>query len=70
MILCPITKVAKSIPSHVAVARADSGLDYDSWVICEQVRCVSRDRLLRSIGQAPDAVIESVSMLLRVLMDL
>jgi mRNA interferase MazF len=70
VIVCPITKVAKSIPSHVAIARAHTGLQHDSYVICEQVRCISRDRLDRPIGTAPAPALERVAFILRALLDL
>jgi mRNA interferase MazF len=70
VILCPLTKVSKAIPSHVLVPRSDSGLDHDSYVICEQVRCVSRERLRRVIGSVPALTMERVATLLRVLLEL
>ena len=70
VILCPMTKVGKAIPSHVSIARSDSGLQHDSFIICEQVRCVSRERLTRQIGHAPPSALERVSFILRVLLDL
>ncbi|MBI4520243.1 MAG: type II toxin-antitoxin system PemK/MazF family toxin [Gemmatimonadetes bacterium] len=70
VIVLPVTTVSKDIPSHVAIARTDSGLDHDSYVICEQVRCVSRERLSRQIGLAPLQAMQRVSVLLRVLLEL
>jgi mRNA interferase MazF len=70
VIVCPVTKVSQAIPSHVPVERSDSGLDHDSWVICEQVRCISRERLDRPIGRAPGPAMERVASLLRVLLEL
>ena len=68
--MLPLTKVGKGIPSHVPIARAASGLDYDSFAICEQVRCVARERLTRRIGRAPDATLALVADVLRVLLEL
>jgi mRNA interferase MazF len=70
VIVCPLTKVGKSIPSHVPIGKVESGLDHDSYIISEQVRCISRGRLERRIGRAPSATMERVSYLLRVLLDL
>jgi mRNA interferase MazF len=70
LIVLPVTKVSKDIPSHVPLPRSRSGLDHDSFIICEQVRCISRERLARRIGAAPPETMERVSFLLRVLMDL
>jgi mRNA interferase MazF len=70
VILCPITKVSKGIPSHVGITPEDSGLDHESHIICEQVRCVSKQRLRERIGQASPPVMERVSVLLRVLLEI
>ena len=70
VILLPLTKVSKGIPSHILIARSDSGLDHDSYIISEQVRCVSKARLARKIGHAPRAAIERVSQVLRALLEL
>jgi mRNA interferase MazF len=70
VVVLALTKVSRGIPSHILIARSDSGLDYDSYIISEQVRCVSKVRLARKIGHAPRAVIERVSQVLRVLLEL
>lgn len=70
VIVPPLTKVAKGMASHIPVARADSGLEHDSAVICEQVRCVSRDRLARRIGRVPAEVMARVGVVLRALLEL
>lgn len=69
-VVLPLTKVGKGIASHVPIMRAASGLEYDSFVICEQVRCVSRERLVRRIGQAPPDVLARVVVVVRVLLEL
>jgi len=70
VVVLPLTKVRKGIASHIPIAHAESGLDYDSFVICEQVRCVSRERLVRRIGQAPQDVLARTGMVVRVLLEL
>jgi mRNA interferase MazF len=70
LIVCPLTKVSRSIPSHVPIARLDSGLDHDSYIICEQVRCLSRERAERSIGRASASTMEEVASYLRIVLDI
>lgn len=70
VIVLPLTKFSRGIASHVPVARTESGLDRDSYIICEQVRCVSKQRFSRQIGRVPQPVIERVSLLLHVLLEL
>ena len=69
VIVLPLTKVGKGIPSHVPILRTESGLDYDSYVICEQVRCIARERLVRRIGRAPGPALARVATVLRVLLE-
>lgn len=66
----PVTSVSKGIASHVAIARATSGLDRDSFAVCEQVRCISRARLHHRIGRVPRLVLYAVGRWLRVLLEL
>lgn len=70
VIVLPLTKIGKGIASHVPVPRTDSGLRYESYVICEQVRSISRERLIKRIGRAPPRVIVQVSLILRILLEL
>ena len=70
LIAVPVTSVMKGIPSHVAIAAEASGLERDSYAVCEQVRCVSRGRLHRRLGRAPHPVMDAVARWLRVLLEL
>lgn len=70
VIVLPVTTTDRRIASHVPVKSHDSGLDRDSWILCEQVRCVSRLRLSRRVGRVPAEALERVSLLLRVLLEL
>lgn len=70
VIVLPVTTTDRRIPSHVLVTSRDSGLDHDSWILCEQVRCVSRHRLSRRLGRVTVEAMERASLLLRVLLEL
>ena len=50
-IVLPITKTIRDIPFHVRVTPRESGLDFESSIMCEQVRAISKDRLIKRIGQ-------------------
>lgn len=69
-IVLPITSKARPIPSQVEVAAAESGLSERSFVICEQVRCLSQERLLRRVGTLPGGVMGEVEDWLRVFLGL
>jgi mRNA interferase MazF len=69
-VVLPVTTRARGIPSHVPISQLDSGLDHDSFILTEQIRSVSTERLLRSIGRAPPSALEQVERWLRVLLEL
>lgn len=50
VIVIPITNAFKGIPSHVGINPPEGGLDVPSYAICEQVRCISKERLIKKIG--------------------
>jgi mRNA interferase MazF len=70
LLTVPITSVAKAIVSHVPIAAGASGLERDSFAMCEQVRCISRERLQHRIGRAPRSVVSAVGRWLRVFLEL
>ena len=50
VIAVPITKTKRSIPTHVMVPAGESGLTIESYIRCEDLRSVSKDRLVRRMG--------------------
>jgi mRNA interferase MazF len=59
VIALPITAVNRSWPNHVPV-EGSSGLDRPSWVMTEQPRTLSRDRLTGIAGQVSPTCLEAV----------
>src|SRR5215210_2164840 len=49
-VIIPITSKAKGIPLHVAVVPPEGGLSQPSFIKCEDVRSVSKERLLNKLG--------------------
>lgn len=49
-VILPITSKAKGIPLHVAVTPPEGGLNQPSFIKCEDVRSVSKERLLNKLG--------------------
>lgn len=58
-IVLPITTVDRGWPNHVAVAGA-AGLPQPSWVMTEQPRTLSRDRLTGIAGRVDDSCLAEV----------
>lgn len=50
VVMIPISIAAKGIPFHVAVNPPEGGLKQKSFVKCEDVRSVAKERLLHRYG--------------------
>ncbi len=68
-IVLPITTTDRGWPNHVRVEGA-SGLDRTSWVMTEQPRTLSRDRLTSVGGQVSPETLAAVRMWLGDFLDL
>lgn len=55
------SKVAsRTYPTEVFVRASDSGLDFDSLVLLNQIRTIDKHRLLRRIGMLPPVTMARV----------
>lgn len=70
VIVVPITKTHRSILTHVFVPKGEAGLTHDSYIKCEDLRAVSKDRLVRYMGDATYPRVESVQRYVRLLLGL
>ena len=70
VVLLPITSRPKGIPFHVAVKRSEGGLTRPSFIKCEDIRSVSKERLSRRLGSVTPAILEAVEDRLRILLNL
>src|SRR5436190_16630777 len=50
VIVVPLTKTDRGFPSHIKITPNQSGLNFDSFAMCERIRTVSTDRFEKSIG--------------------
>ena len=69
VVVLPITSVRRGWPNHVLL-RGAHGLDRASWVMTEQVRTISRDRIRAVAGLVDDATLSDVDVYLRDFLDL
>lgn len=70
LIVLPITTTQRKIPTHVPVPMGEAGLSSDSYIKCEDIRSISKDRLVRHMGDVTFPRIESVEKYVRVLLGL
>lgn len=69
-VILPITKVYKGIPFHVEADPPEGGLNVKSFIKCEDIRSISKVRLLSSLGPVSQDTMESVQDRIRILLDL
>jgi mRNA interferase MazF len=66
----PITSKDRRDPSRVALTPPTGGLSQPSWVITDQCRTITQDRLVRPLGRISDDELASVARMLRLFLGL
>lgn len=69
VIVLPISTVDRGWPNHIAVD-GPSGLDRASWIMSEQPRTLSRDRITGIAGQVSDGCLQTVRVWLKDFLDI
>lgn len=67
VIVVPLTTAARGVALHVAIEAPEGGLRERSFAMCEQVRSLSRERLVDVWGRVRPATLREVAMRLRLL---
>jgi mRNA interferase MazF len=70
VVVLPITSKSKGIPFHIPVKPPDGGLKLESFVKCEDIRSISKERLVQKLGSVGPKTIEAAEYRLRVLLGL
>jgi mRNA interferase MazF len=60
VVVIPITKAMRSISSHVPIKRPEAGVPEDCFIMCEQVKSVSKDRLINQFGTVSSTTMKKV----------
>jgi mRNA interferase MazF len=66
----PITSTIRSIPSHLVVRPPEGGLDAPSAILCDQIRTIARERLVRRRGVIAPRTLARVEKIVRILLGL
>lgn len=69
VIALPITTVDRRWPNHIPVD-GPSGLTQPSWIMTEQPRTISRERLTRVVGRVSDGCLAAARMWLGDFLDI
>ena len=70
VIVVPITSKAKGIPYHVPIRPPEGGVKSISYIKPEDIRSISKQRLVRPWGNVSSATMTAVADMLRVTLDL
>jgi len=70
VVVLPITSRAKGILFHVPLARSEGGLKTASFVKCEDIRCIAKERMIRRWGRISAAALSEVEDRVRILLGL
>ena len=66
----PLTRTQRGIPFHVEVRPREGGLRSTSYVLCDQIRTVAKERLGARRGEVAETTMHRIAERLRVLLDL
>jgi mRNA interferase MazF len=70
VMVLPVTSRFKRIASHVKIPAGEAALISDSYIKCEEVRCISKQRLTRRWGEVEAATMRSVEQFVRLILGL
>ena len=70
VIVVPVTRTRRGLPSHVELDADETGLQETSYAKGEDVKSVSVQRLVHRIGRVPDVGIHRLAAVLKVLLDM
>jgi len=70
IIILPLTTRYKGIASHVEISPSEGGVRQVSYIKCEDIRSISKDRVTDYIGTVEEATMEAIAYRLRLLLKL
>lgn len=70
VVVVPITSKNKNIPLHVEIQPENSGLAKISFAKPEDIRSISKERLVKKIGKLPEAKMNELEEKIKILLGL
>jgi mRNA interferase MazF len=70
IVVAPLTRTARKIRWHVSVRPPEGGLSAESFIQCENIRAVSKQRLKRRRGRISPGTLDQVEDRIRILLGL
>ena len=71
-IIAPFTTRIRAalLPAHVLLPAGSGGLQSDSVLLCEQIRVVDKQRIIRILGHLDDQQLGDIAQALRAILDI
>jgi mRNA interferase MazF len=70
VVVLPITSKSKGIPFHVPIKPPEGGLKLESFIKCEDVRSIAKERLVQNLGAVSPKTLEAAEYRVKVLLGL
>ena len=70
VVLLPLTSIANGIPFHVELNPPEGGVKVKSFIKCEDIRSVAKERLSRPWGRVSGTTLTAIEDRLRILLGL
>jgi mRNA interferase MazF len=70
VVVLPVTTKAKGIPLHVRVVPPEGGIKHISFIKCEDIRSISKERLVECWGTIENGTLEEIEKRLLLLLGL
>lgn len=70
VVVIPVTSKKKGIPLHVEINPPEGGVKKQSFIKCEDLRSISRERLSNRLGRVSSQTVTQVEDRLRILLSL
>jgi len=70
VIILPLTSVHRGVPSHVPISPPEGGLKTGSVILCEAIRSIARERLVKKWGSVSPSTMAAVEDRIRILLGL
>jgi mRNA interferase MazF len=70
VVVLPITTTARGVPFHVPLGPSEAGIRRRSFNKCEDIRSISRERLMERWGLVSPGIMDAVEERIRILLSL
>lgn len=70
VVVLPLTSTDRGVPLHVLIKPPEGGLKQPSVILCDAIRSIAKERLLKPWGVVSSATLEQVEDRLRILLGL